>query len=426
MIGIVGMGFVGLPLAVAFVRAGHQVVGVDLDEAKINRLNSGTSYIRDVPDSIIEEAVVAGRLCGATDYGVLTAADAILICVPTPLTDDHKPDMSYLIDACKQMQPFLRADQLIVIESSTYPGTTTEVAQPLLESGGLKIGKELHLAYSPERIDPGNDRFKLEQVPKVVSGVTPACLKRVSELYGQVFEQIVPVATPETAETVKLLENTFRLINISFINEFARLCDQLNVDIWELIRAAATKPYGFMPFYPGPGIGGHCIPVDPLYLQWKATQSGSTSRFIELAQQVNDSMADYIAGQLGKHLANGGKSLAGSRILVYGVTYKKDVADVRESSAIPLIQKLLDAGAEVQYNDPYVPTLRLANGLKLQASALTSEMLEAVDCLLIHTDHEQMPAALIAAHSRFIYDTRNSIQAAAAQGKLVKLGGGTF
>lgn len=328
-VGIIGLGFVGLPLAFAFIRKGFRVIGIDLDESKTMKLNKGKSYIQDIKDDEIQIAIYSGTLIVSNNYSDLREADSIIICVPTPLTPRHTPDLSYLTDTCNRLFPLLEKGQLIILESSTYPGTTVEVVKPILENSGLKVGEHIFLAYSPERIDPGN-KLSIKQIPKVVSGVTEQCLSKVSQLYEQVFDRIVPVSTTQAAETTKLLENTFRLINISFINEFAQICDRMDVDIWEVIDAASTKPYGFTAFYPGPGVGGHCIPVDPLYLQWKAKAHGIESQFITLSHEVNEAMPSYILEQIRARFLPM-KSLSEMHIFVYGVAYKKDTPDARES-----------------------------------------------------------------------------------------------
>jgi UDP-N-acetyl-D-glucosamine dehydrogenase len=422
IVGIVGLGFVGLPLAILFVRKGFDVIGIDLDERKIESIQAGRSYIRDVTDGEIEQAVSAGKLSAATDYTALSAAGSIIVCVPTPLSPANEPDLHFLIGACTRLSPVLKPGQLIVIESSTYPGTTRETLQPILEQSGLEIGRQLYLAYSPERIDPGNGLVAAEQIPKVISGVTERCLEQVRKLYGRVFDRLVAVSTTEAAEMTKLLENAYRLVNISFINEFAQICGKLNVNVWEVIHAAATKPYGFGAFYPGPGVGGHCIPVDPLYLQWKAAQLGISSRLIELSRQINESMPAYIVQQVQAHL---GKKLSESRILLYGITYKKDTPDIRESAAIPLIRLFRSMGAQVSYHDPYIPTLWLDEGTELSSIALTAEALKDADCVVIVTDHSVIPVQLIAEHGSFVYDTRNVIPHVKESSKLVKLGDGT-
>ncbi|MFX3634509.1 MAG: nucleotide sugar dehydrogenase [Candidatus Pristimantibacillus sp.] len=424
-VGIIGLGFVGLPLSIVFLRKGFDVVGVDYDEMKIKTLQERKSYIRDIEDDEIEWAVASGKFRVSNDYAVLAEVDTIIICVPTPLSASSSPDLTYLTGTCSQLYPVLRSGQLVVIESSTYPGTTKEIVQPLLEQSGLTVGQQFYLAYSPERIDPGNHGLMLNEIPKVVSGITVPCLERVCHLYEQVFDHVVAVSSTEAAETTKLLENTYRFINIAFINEFAQICDKLNVNVWEVIQAAATKPYGFSPFYPGPGVGGHCIPVDPLYLQWKAAQFGISSRFIELSQQINDAMPAYIARRLHEELPSN-KTMSEAHILIYGVTYKKNIADVRESAAIPIIHSLLDSGAEVRYHDPFVPSIRLEDGTVLHSVACTPEQLALADCVLICTDHSTMPIQLMMDHSKLIFDTRNAINQAQGKAKLVTFGKGSI
>lgn len=423
-VGIIGLGFVGLPLSIVFLRKGFDVVGVDYDEVKIKTLQERKSYIRDIEDAEIEWAVSSGKWRVSNDYAVLAEVDTIIICVPTPLSASNSPDLTYLTDTCSRLYPVLRSGQLVVIESSTFPGTTKEIVQPLLEKSGLTIGQQFYLAYSPERIDPGNHGLMLNEIPKVVSGITVLCLERICRLYEQVFDHVVAVSSTEAAETTKLLENTYRFINIAFINEFAQICDKLNVNVWEVIQAAATKPYGFSPFYPGPGVGGHCIPVDPLYLQWKAAQFGISSRFIELSQQINDAMPAYIARRLHEELPSN-KLLSESLILLYGVTYKKNIADVRESAAIPIIHSLLESGAEVRYHDPFVPSIRLEDGTVLHSVACTPEQLSLADCVLVCTDHSNMPIQLMMDHSKLIFDTRNAIDQVQGKAKLVTFGKGS-
>lgn len=426
-VAIIGLGFVGLPLSMMFVRKGFQVIGIDYDTVKITALQDGKSYIQDLSDADLSEAIQSGRWQVSADYASLAGADTVIICVPTPLSSDNSPDLSFLTDTCTKLAPLLHSGQLVVIESSTYPGTTREVVQPLLESSGLVVGQELYIGYSPERIDPGNKSMAFSDIPKIISGITPACSEQLFELYSLVFEQVISVSTTEAAETAKLLENSYRFINISFINEFAQLCDRLNINVWEVIAAASTKPYGFNAFYPGPGIGGHCIPVDPLYLQWKAAQAGVNSRFIELSQQVNEGIPSYLADRIEQELLDG-KKLTGAHILVYGVTYKPNIADVRESAAIPLISRLLHRGAVVNFHDPFVSQIKLEDGTRLQGVELTQECLEQADCVLICTNHDVMPAEHIARHSRFIFDTRHSFSLnvpADMKAKLVTFGAGT-
>ncbi|WP_025850528.1 nucleotide sugar dehydrogenase [Paenibacillus ehimensis] len=422
-VGIIGLGFVGLPLALAFIRQGFDVIGIDLDGAKISTLNEGRSYLPDIEDEEIRRAVSSGKLAVSEQYDDMASAESIVICVPTPLSPQQTPDLSYLTDTCSRLVPLLRSNQLIVLESSTFPGTTKEVVQPLLERSGLAVGEDIFLAYSPERIDPGNKQLTIDKIPKVVSGITERCLDRVYKLYSQVFEQVVPVSTTETAEAAKLLENSFRLVNISFMNEFAKICEKMNVNVWEVIEAARTKPYGFMAFYPGPGVGGHCIPVDPLYLQWKARQLGTESRFIELSHLVNESMPVYIVEEL-KRLLAPSKSISESRVLVYGITYKKDTPDLRESTAIPMMQLLIHEGASVQYHDPFIPSVTL-NDLTLNSVSLTEAALRSTDVVLIHTDHTAIPIDSIVSYAPLVYDTRNATKRRSGRSKVAKLGGGS-
>jgi UDP-N-acetyl-D-glucosamine dehydrogenase len=422
-VGIIGLGFVGLPLAMVFMNKGYSVIGIELNADKLIALREGRSYIQDISSEELLRVISSGQLAVTNDYSAASDAAAIIICVPTPLSQDRTPDLSYLIDSCNRLASELQPDQLIVIESSTYPGTTTEVVQPLLEQRGGRAGVDFYLTYSPERIDPGNGSMELSQIAKVVSGVTKQCLKQICGLYETVFEKVVTVSSTEAAETMKLLENTYRFINISFINEFAQLCDKLGVNAWEIIHAAATKPYGFSPFYPGPGIGGHCIPVDPHYLQWKAIQEGLPSRFIDVSQRINSQIPDYIAERIQEHLPRG-KKLNTARILLYGVTYKKDIADARESTAMKIIEMLQKHGANVHYHDPYIAKIQLDDKSWLHSVDLTKEELQLADCLVILTDHSELPVRLIAEHCDFVFDTRNVMTSLRPGAKLITLGDG--
>jgi len=390
-VGIIGLGFIGLPLAFAFIHKGFRVIGVDLDITKIKQINEGRSYLQDIEDSEVSQVISTNKLIVSKDYKSLREVESIIICVPTPLTPQHTPDLSYLTYSCSRLFPLIEKDQLIVVESSTYPGTTDEVVRPMLERSQLKIGKDLFLAYSPERIDPGN-KLPIERIPKVVSGITKQCLERVSELYNQVFDQIVPVSTIQAAETTKLLENSFRLINISFINEFAQICDVMGVDTWEVIEAASTKAYGI------------------------------ESQFIALAHQLNEAMPKYVL-DLVKSQFHPTNSLAGVNILVYGVTFKKDTADVRESPAQALIQLLIKEGAQVTYHDPYIPSIRIGS-LMLNSVKITEEMLQNVDCVVIHTDHTEIPLKDIVNYSPIVFDTRNATKGWKSKAKIIRLGGG--
>ena len=415
-IGIVGLGYVGLPLAVAFAQEGFQVVGVDLDGRKVSALLRGESYVEDVPSAVIAALVNSGQFSAGTDYAALADVDAISICVPTPLRKTKDPDISYIVDATECIASYMPVDggQLIILESTTYPGTTDEIVLPRLSRDGLEVGRDFFLAFSPERIDPGRTDFTVRTTPKVIGGVTPDCLEVAVALYGTVVDHPVPVSSTATAEMVKLLENTFRAVNIGLVNEVALMCDRLGLNVWEVVGAAASKPYGFMPFYPGPGLGGHCIPIDPHYLSWKLRTLNYTARFIELAAEVNSHMPDYVVGKVGDALNAERKSINGSRVLVLGVAYKRDVGDVRESPALDVIHLLGQRGAEVTYHDPYVASLR-REGIDLDSTELTGEALAAADCVVVVTDHSDYDWAWIGATARLIVDTRNALKGQAAR-----------
>lgn len=420
-IAIIGLGYVGLPLAAAFLNKGYDVIGIDLDKQKLESLQKGKSYIADVPDRTIQPAIEQGRFTLFSDFSAVKSAESVIICVPTPLTKEHVPDLSYLIDAAECLRLHLRAGQLVTLESSTYPGTTKEVLMPLLEESGLSTGKDIFIGFSPERVDPGNEQFSLTSIPKVVSGVTEECALRTERLYKTVFDKVIRVSSTDTAEMTKLLENTFRFVNISFINEFAVLCDKLNINVWEVIEAASSKPFGYKAFYPGPGIGGHCIPVDPHYLQWKTQQIGVTSSFIELSSRINRSMPAYVLSRLKEAL--GQKSMKGLRIFIMGITFKKNVADIRGSSSIELIRLLVKEGAEVLYYDPYIAELDV-QGTVLKTSKASSSEFRRADCVVIATDHRELPLGSILKHSRLVFDTRNATAGMAGKAKVVVLGGG--
>ncbi len=409
-IGVVGIGYVGLPLAVAFAQDGFTVIGVDVSQHRVDCLNRGESYIGDIPDSALQPLVAAGRLRASADYAALAEVDAISICVPTPLRKTKDPDVSYIIDAANRIaQHGGGRGKVIVLESTTYPGTTEEIILPRLAQNGYQVGRDFFLAFSPERIDPGRTDYTIYTTPKVIGGVTPDCLEVALALYGTVVAQPVPVSNTAAAEMVKLLENTFRAVNIGLVNEVALMCHKLGLDVWEVIGAAATKPYGFMPFYPGPGLGGHCIPIDPHYLSWKLRTLNYTARFIELAAEINSSMPEYVVGKVVDALSDHQmKAVRGSRILVLGVAYKPDVSDVRESPALDVIHLLQTRGAEVSYHDPFVPDLT-ADGVALRTIELSDAALESADCVVIITHHRVYDWARVAAHSRLIVDTRNAI-----------------
>ncbi len=412
LVGVVGLGYVGLPLAVAFAEEGFRVIGVDVDVEKVVALNDGRSYVEDVPTSALAPLVREGRFRATTDYADLAQAEAISICVPTPLRKTKDPDISYIVDAAHCLATHLPPGegQLIVLESTTYPGTTEELVLPYFQNDGLEAGRDFFLAFSPERIDPGRTDFTVRATPKVIGGATPDCLEVAVALYGTIVDRPVPVSSTATAEMVKLLENTFRAVNIGLVNEVALMCDKLGLDVWEVVEAAATKPYGFMPFYPGPGLGGHCIPIDPHYLSWKLRTLNYTARFIELAAEVNGHMPDYVVGKVGDALNDERKAINGSRVLVLGVAYKRDVGDLRESPALDVIHLLRQRGAEVSYSDPHVAEVKM-DGYVLASVELTPALLESADCVVIVTDHAAFDWEWIAASARLIVDTRNAVKA---------------
>jgi len=420
VIGIIGLGYVGLPLALTFIQNGYIVIGVDVDERKIRALNEQKSYLPDVPDDAVRESIVRKNLVATSDYSGLAEAEAVIICVPTPLTPDHVPDLSFLLQVAATLNRQLVPEQLIVLESSTYPGTTREVLLPLLEQSGMRVGEEIYLAYSPERINPGNPNAGFDKIPKVISGITDRCAERIFELYSSVFAHVVPVSSTEAAEMTKLLENTYRFVNISFINEFAMICDGLHIDVWEVIEAAKTKPYGFSPFYPGPGIGGHCIPVDPLYLQWRANQNGLNSRFIDYSHSVNLSMPKYIVDRIRDCLKG---SIKGRSVLVIGAAYKRNLNDVRESSSLNLMELLVREGAILSYHDPYVSKISVC-GNPLSGRELNAQTLAEADCVVMATDHSQLPIQFILDHANLVYDTRDMTRGRSGKAKIVRLGTG--
>ncbi|HKP54903.1 MAG TPA: nucleotide sugar dehydrogenase [Chloroflexia bacterium] len=408
-VGVIGLGYVGLPLAVDFAHAGFNVVALDLDESKVESIKAGRSYIKDIESADVQRAVASGKLHATTDYAALREADTVSICVPTPLRKTKDPDISYIVSATESLADNFRPGQLIVLESTTYPGTTDEVILPRLSAGGYVVGEDFFLAFSPERVDPGNPHFKTSNIPKVIGGVTPRCRELASALYSHVVERIVPVSSTSTAEMVKLLENTFRAVNIGMANELAIMCAKLGIDVWEVIDAAATKPFGFMPFYPGPGLGGHCIPIDPHYLSWKLKTLDYKARFIELASEINTDMPLYVLDLVADALNDHAKPLRGSRVLVLGVTYKRDVEDVRESPAVDIINLLSSKGAHVDYHDPYAQTLQVAEDQpSLKTIDLSEEALQRYDAVVITTDHSSYDWEWIAANAMLLVDTRNA------------------
>lgn len=409
VVAVIGIGYVGLPLAVEFVKEGFRVIGVDVSEKKVELLNSGVSYIPDIDTSQIAAGVEAGLLSATTDYSVLRDVDAISICVPTPLRKTKDPDMSFIIAAADEIAKYSRPGQLIVLESTTYPGTTDELIVPRMVKNGHEVGKDIFICFSPERIDPGNPTYGVRNTPKVIGGITPDCVEVAAALYAKAIETVIPVSSTRAAEMVKLLENTFRSVNIGLVNEMALMCDKLDVNVWEVIEAASTKPFGFMTFYPGPGLGGHCIPIDPLYLSWKLKALNYNARFIELASEVNGNMPQYVVTKIMEALNQVRKTVNGADILILGVAYKRDIDDLRESPALDIIGLLQERGAEISYHDPYVPDLS-HEGLPYTSDALTAERLQAADAVVIVTDHSCLDYAWIAEHASIIVDTRNALK----------------
>ena len=408
--GIIGLGYVGLPLVQHLCRAGYRVIGFDVDDKKIQLLEQGKSYIEHIPSEWIREVVNNGVFSATTDFARLKDVDCISICVPTPLDNHFEPDLKYVEATARSISANLRNDQLIILESTTYPGTTTELLVPLLEESGLKAGVDFHVSFSPEREDPGNPDFNISNIPKVVGGITQECTSLTSQYYGKIFEKVVEVSCPEAAELSKLLENIFRSVNIALVNELKMLCDKMGIDVCEVIDAASTKPFGFMPFYPGPGLGGHCIPIDPFYLSWKAREYDFTTRFIELAGQINTSMPSYVVTRIMEALNDRGKTLKDARVLVLGVAYKKDVDDCRESPAFKLMELLQQHGASIEYNDPHVPVIPPLRkyDFKMESIELTEETVPQYDCVLIATAHTRYDYDFIVKHAQLVIDTRNA------------------
>jgi len=404
-VGIVGLGYVGLPLAVAFAEAGFKVLGFDTQQKRVDLVNQGKSYIADVPDTHLSSALDNDFLEATTNQSKLKEMDAIFICVPTPLTRTREPDLSYVIHEAEELSKYLRHDQLVVLESTTYPGTTREVMLPILERSGLKGGSDFCLAFSPERVDPGSKNYNIKNTPKVVGGIDPKSTEVAALLYQQVAEAVIPVSCPEVAELTKVFENVFRSVNIALVNELAQLCQRMNISVWEVIAAASSKPFGYMPFYPGPGVGGHCIPLDPYYLANKAREYDFHTRFIELAAEINEHMPYYVVSCIMEALNTQGKSLNRAEILVLGAAYKKDVGDVRESPSLKLIQLLQDKGARISYNDPYIPDIQLSHG-SLSSVDFTEEYLSSMDCVVIATDHSCYNIERIVDEAKLIVDTR--------------------
>ncbi|MBB6448585.1 UDP-N-acetyl-D-glucosamine dehydrogenase [Geomicrobium halophilum] len=421
-VGVIGLGYVGLPLALLFSQKDYQVTGIDINVSKINDLLTCSSYIPDVTNDEVETALSSGKITFTSDYDVIQTLDIIVISVPTPLKNDRTPDLRYLKSVSEELYPRLHKNQLVILESSTYPGTTREVIQPILEKSKLKVGKDLYLGYSPERIDPGNKTLNVEKIPKVVSGVTENCRLFISRFYHSIFEKIVSVSSVEVAEISKLLENSYRFINISFINEMAMLCDHLNINIWEVIASASSKPYGFQAFYPGPGIGGHCIPVDPLYLYWVGKEHDFHNQFLFLAEQTNDQISSYVVNQVKKQIEEM-KSIKNANIILCGITYKEDSNDVRSSPPVQIMHQFLQMGANTMYYDPFVSNIMIDNH-EYQSMSLSVELLEQADVVVILTNHSNLPIQKILNHAKLVYDTRNATSDMEGKAKVVKLGGG--
>ncbi len=412
--GVIGLGYVGLPLAVEFGRSGFRTTGIDLDPRKVSAVTEGRSYVPDVPTATVSDLRRAGRLDATTDFAVLAHLDTVNIAVPTPLRKTKDPDMSFVVSAVEQVARHLHAGMLVVLESTTYPGTTEELVRPILEGNGLQAGRDFYLAFSPERVDPGNPVFNTRNVPKVVGGCTSECTTLACALYGAVIDRIVPVSSTRVAEMVKLLENTFRAVNIGLVNELALMCGRLGIDVWEVVEAAATKPFGFMPFFPGPGLGGHCIPIDPFYLSWKARENGFEARFIELAGHVNGSMPHFVVQKIADALNTRRRAINGSSILVAGIAYKRDIDDIRESPSLDVMTLLQEKGAQVNYADPHVPRLPASawpGRVDLEAVPLTPATVAKSDCVVILTDHRAFDYPMLVATADLVVDTRNAIRA---------------
>ena len=417
-VGVLGLGYVGLPLAVEFARAGFEVVGIDVQQSKVDHFNSGHSYIKDVKDDIFSPLVKSGKLRATSDVSVIRELDTIDICVPTPLRKTKDPDMSFVVAASDAIAEHIHPGLLVMLESTTYPGTTDELVLPKLASSGLKVGEDFFLCFSPERVDPGNPKFQTSNIPKVVGGITATCTEMGALFYRQALETVVPVSSTRVAEMVKLLENTFRMINIGLVNEMALMCDRMNIDVWEMIDAAATKPFGFMPFYPGPGLGGHCIPIDPFYLSWKSKEAGIEARFIELAGYINGRMPEFVVEKVQHALNDASKPVRGSRVHVLGTAYKRDIDDVRESPALDIILLLQRLGALVTFSDPHVKKIQI-NDTTLEGQEMIPSV-EAADCVVIVTDHTGIDYRSVIDRSKLIVDTRNALKGFRSE-KIVRL-----
>lgn len=407
VVGVLGLGYVGLPLALRFAEAGMPVIGFDIDTEKVRKLRAGRSYINYIPDAMVRKGIKAG-FSATEDFSRAAEADALIICVPTPLNRQREPDLSYVVNTANSVAPFLKRGQLVALESTTWPGTTEEIIQPIIEARGFTVGKDIFLVFSPERQDPGNVKFDTRNIPKVVGGVTPACLAAGEALYGQAVDTVVPVSSTRVAEMAKLLENIHRAVNIGLVNELKMVCDRMGIDLFEVIDAAATKPFGFVPYYPGPGLGGHCIPIDPFYLTWKAREYGVHTRFIELAGEINHRMPEWVVHKLGDALNARGKAIKGARILILGIAYKKNVDDMRESPSVELLEMMLKLGAKVDYSDPHIPVFpHIRRGrYDLKSVALTGKSLASYDAVLLATNHDGFDYPLIARHAKLVVDTR--------------------
>jgi UDP-N-acetyl-D-glucosamine dehydrogenase len=417
-VGIVGLGYVGLPLAVEFAKAGYSVTGIDVLESKVARIHAGDSYVQDVKSQEVSSLIDTGKLTATTDFSIISELDTVNICVPTPLRKTRDPDMSFIVAASQEIARYIRHGSLVILESTTYPGTTEELVLPILSGSGMEVGRDFFLCFSPERVDPGNPNYQTHNIPKVVGGMTPTCTRMGTLFYSQALQTVVPVSSTKVAEMVKLLENTFRMINIGLANEMAMMCDRMGINIWEVIEAAATKPFGFMPFYPGPGLGGHCIPIDPFYLSWKSRQDGMEARFIELAGFINGQMPHFIVEKIQNALNDQGKPLKGSKVHILGVAYKRDIDDVRESPALDVIHLLKRRGAEVTFSDPYVPAIRIDGGVLLSSELLPS--LRQSDCTVIITDHRCVDYTFVLQQTNLIVDTRNALSGVTSE-KIVRL-----
>jgi UDP-N-acetyl-D-glucosamine dehydrogenase len=423
VVGVLGLGYVGLPLVVEFAKAGFHVVGFDVSKSKVDSINKGVSYIPDVPTADVAALRKAGKIEATLDMGRIAELDAVSICVPTPLSKTKDPDMSFVESAAREIRERLHPGLIVILESTTYPGTTEELVRPMLEKTGLVVGRDFFLSFSPERVDPGNPKYHVHNTPKVVGGTTPACTRLTAELYGAAIEHIHPVTSTAAAEMVKLLENTFRSVNIGLVNEIAIMSQKLKLDVWEVIEAASTKPFGFMPFWPGPGLGGHCIPIDPLYLSWKLRSLNYKARFIDLAAEVNTAMPEHVVERVGTALNARRKSVNGSKIFILGMAYKRDIDDVRESPAIDVMRLLQERGAKVEYHDPYIPEMHdHGHGEPTGKSVpLTDARLKAADCVVITTDHSCFDYAKVVKLSKLVVDTRNATKKLGKPANVVKL-----